>query len=164
MSMKTLEIIKHPAESLRKPSKEVNPNIIETPEFQEFCDVMVATMFEKDGIGLAAPQVGKNIRVIVVNGQSGPDIFINPTITYTSHVMQIGEEGCLSVPLVWGIVERHTHVTIKAITRENKKIKFEAKDLDAIIFQHEIDHLDGILFIDKATEITRGKERLGKAL
>ncbi|MCR4278709.1 MAG: peptide deformylase [bacterium] len=162
--MKTLLVIKHPAKSLREPSKEVDPAIIETPEFQEFCDIMVATMYEKDGVGLAAPQVGENVCVIVVNGEEAPEVYINPKISNASEEMQSGEEGCLSVPNVWGIVNRHKTITVTAFTRDNQKVERNVTGIESIIFQHEIDHINGILFIDKATEITRGKEHLGQAL
>ena len=158
--MTILKIITHPAESLRKRSADVNPEIIGTPEFQDFCDVLIATMFEEDGIGLAAPQVGQNDRVIAVNQKSGSDVFINPEIIKSSEAKDEGEEGCLSVPGVWGVVERSKKVTVRALNRHNRIVEMDLKGFEAVIFQHEIDHLDGILFIDKASEITKGQEHL----
>ncbi len=161
--MKTLPIVTHPTPSLRERSKEVDPETIGTPEFQAFCDVMVETMFVEDGVGLAAPQVGHNIRVIVVNENDGAEVFINPEIIKKSDAMASGQEGCLSVPGVWGMVERHKKVTVRALTRHNRTVEFTVKGFDAVKFQHEIDHIDGVLFIDKATEIVEGKEKLDNA-
>jgi len=161
--METLPIVTYPAPSLRERSQEIDPDVIGTPEFQEFCDVMVATMFKEDGVGLAAPQVGRNERLIVVNRKEGPEVFINPEITKASKEMQTGTEGCLSVPGgVWGIVERHKRISIRALNRHGRTVEFSAKGMDAVVFQHEIDHIDGILFIDKATEIVEGKKQLEK--
>lgn len=158
--MTLLPLVTLPAASLRQPSEAVSPETIGTPRFQAFCDAMVATMFKEDGVGLAAPQVGRNIRVIAVNGRGGAEIYINPTIIKASAAVENGEEGCLSVPHVWGIVERHKKVTVHALTRHNRKVTLDVKGFDAVVFQHEIDHINGILFIDKAKEITKGKEKI----
>jgi peptide deformylase len=106
-------------------------------------------MFEYDGVGIAAPQVGRNIRVFIVNQRSKGVVYINPKITYTSEAVVSGEEGCLSVPDVWGIVERAKKIKVEAYDRHARKVTLDCKGLESVIFQHEIDHLDGILFIDK---------------
>jgi peptide deformylase len=144
-----LTILIHPTPSLHERSAEVDPKTIGTPEFQAYLDVLTETMYSADGIGLAAPQVGRNERIIVVNTGGKGVAFINPEIIKRSDAMIQSEEGCLSVPKKWGVVERNKKVTIKALDRHNRVVEFERKGLDAIIFQHEIDHLDGILFIDK---------------
>lgn len=108
------------------------------------------------GIGLAAPQVGTNKRIIIVQTKNGPTAFINPKIFSTSLFKNSGEEGCLSVPGVWGVVKRFKKVKIKALNRQGEKIIIKADGLESRIFQHEIDHLDGLLFIDKVEKITHG--------
>ncbi|MBM3204785.1 peptide deformylase [Candidatus Uhrbacteria bacterium] len=149
-----LTILTDPNPSLRERSRALSVEEITTPEFQKFLDALIVTMM-KDGVGIAAPQVGKNVRAIVVLMPKGPECFINPEITKKSEGMVDSEEGCLSVPGKFGIVSRHKKVTIKAVNRHGRRIEFEAKNFPAIIFQHEIDHLDGILFIDKATKIVK---------
>jgi peptide deformylase len=119
---------------------------------------------ESDGVALAAPQVGVSLRLFVVRGylfenvaeddRSIPDVaFINPVITKMSQDVHLLEEGCLSVRGTWGIAPRFSKITMNACTPEGKKVSRGASGLLAHIFQHEIDHLNGILFIDKATEL-----------
>jgi peptide deformylase len=151
--MKTLPIVIYPAKSLKLPSKEVALEKINTPEYQELFDVMINTMQQAQGVGLAAPQIGKNERIIIVELKSKPQVFINPKITQRSDATAINEEGCLSLPGVWGLVERAKMVSVEAFNRQGKKVSLKAKGFEAIKFQHEIDHLDGILFIDKAAEV-----------
>lgn len=143
-----LTILTNPNPILREISKPVEPAEILRPKFQKFLDEMIETML-KDGVGLAAPQVGVNQRFIIVKTKTGPEAFINPKIFSTSVRKVNSEEGCLSVPGVWGIVKRFSKVKVKALNRQGEKVMIKASGLEAIIFQHEIDHLDGILFIDK---------------
>lgn len=112
---------------------------------------MVETMYEADGVGLAAPQVGilKRIFVIDVYDGEGPRVFINPEILDLKG-SQIGEEGCLSCPGEAEDVDRAMHVKVKAINEKGEEFILEAEELLARAIQHENDHLDGILFIDKA--------------
>lgn len=110
-----------------------------------------------DGVGLAAPQVGVLRRAIVVDlsmeeGGEGPFKLINPVIVKQSGE-QVCREGCLSVPGKLGDVTRPKKVIVEALNEKGEKVKIKAEDLLAVVFSHEIDHLDGILFIDKATEI-----------
>ncbi len=158
--MTTLPIVTHPTPSLRIRSSEVDPAVIGTPAFQAFLDVLIATMWKEDGVGLASPQVGRNERIIVVTKKGEAQVYINPEITKQSDATAVDEEGCLSVPGVWGLVERKKKVTVQALDRHGRRVTLECKGLEAVIFQHEIDHLNGVLFIDKVTEFTRGKERL----
>jgi len=150
---KILNIITHPNPILRRISKNFNVKNIKTDDAQEFFNNMEVTMIKKDGVGLAAPQVGKNIRVITVNTKEGVICCINPEITKKSIMKEIDEEGCLSIPETFGKVKRHKNVTCIYLDRVGNKQELKAKGLLARIIQHEIDHLDGILFIDKAKNI-----------
>ena len=136
-------------EVLRKRSRE-----IETIDnkIRELAIDMLDTMYKFDGVGLAAPQVGILKRIIVIDIGEGPKVFINPVITKTTGV-QTGEEGCLSSPNVFGNVDRPETLVVEAFDIDGKKIKMKAKGLEAVVLSHEIDHLDGILFLDKAYDI-----------
>ena len=145
---KILNIIINPNPILRKKSIEINKNKINSKEMKKFCANMSETMIKKDGVGLAAPQVGKNIRFIVVNIENKITCMINPVITKKSWAKEFGEEGCLSVPDTFGKVKRHKKIKCLYYDNNGKKQIISAEKLTARIIQHEIDHLDGILFID----------------
>ena len=113
---------------------------------------MVETMYKFDGVGLAAPQVGILKRIIVIDIGEGPKVFINPVIKKATGI-QTGEEGCLSSPNTFGNVDRPETVVVEAFDLDGKKIKLKAQGLEAVVLSHEIDHLDGILFLDKAYDI-----------
>ena len=120
---------------------------------------MLDTMYKNDGIGLAASQVGILKRVIVYDvryiqedGKKEGHILINPKITSRSKSMIEVEEGCLSFPDVYENVLRHEKVTVDYTDIEGKKRKINAKDIEAVVLQHEIDHLDGIVFLDRVEE------------
>ncbi len=151
----TFPIVTLPTPSLRERSVEVAVEEITTPEFQAYLDKLVRTMFVEDGVGIASPQVGRNIRAIVVKTGARPECYMNPVLTKKSEALIEGEEGCLSVPGKFGIVARHKKITVEAINRHGKRIVLELKGFPAVVFQHEIDHLDGILFIDKATKLVK---------
>lgn len=153
---KILDIIKYPAESLRVPSMEIPLTDIKKPEMKELLADMKQTMMKLDGAGLAAPQIGSNIRLVVINDEkSGKIIFmINPKITKKSWGQEIDEEGCLSVlddkgKIIYGPVSRHKKVNCVYYDEYGEKKKIQAEKLLARIIQHETDHLDGILFIDR---------------
>jgi peptide deformylase len=160
-------IITPPNPTLRKKATKVRSV---TPAVQILADDMVETMRAAPGVGLAAPQVDVRQRVIVVEYADGneemdvqeipPKLFIviNPEITRRSRETLMGTEGCLSLPGLMGDVERHEWVTVKGLDRHGKSFKKKARGWLARIFQHEIDHLNGILFIDRATEIYRVEE------
>lgn len=138
---------------LRKKSREIEKI---DDRILELLDDMYETLKNsKDGIGIAAPQVGVLKRAIVVDlsaeGGEGPYKLINPKIIKTKGE-QVCREGCLSVPGVLGDVIRPSEVVVEALNEKGEKIKLKAKELMAVLLCHEIDHLDGILFIDKATE------------
>lgn len=139
---------------LRKKSREVE---VVDDKIRQLLDDMYDTLKAlNDGIGLAAPQVGVLKRVIVIDlGEEGDGKvykLINPVITKRKGE-QVCREGCLSVPGLLGDVVRPKEVTVEALDENGKKVVIKAKDLFAICLSHEIDHLDGVLFIDKATEI-----------
>ena len=152
---KLLTILTDPDPVLRKKSAEVAPETLSSRQFREHCDNMILTMTKRDGVGLAAPQIGKNIRVIVINTKDGPKCFINPRLTKKSWFKEWGDEGCLSIPNTFGQVQRHKKIKCSSLDPAGKKMIIEASGLMARILQHEIDHLDGILFIDKAKNIKR---------
>ena len=159
MEMEPFQIVTEPTKSLRERSRELSVDEITTPEFQQYLDRLTHTMFVADGVGIASPQVGRNVRAIVVNMPKGAECFLNPEIIKASTGMTDSEEGCLSVPGKFGIVPRHKKVTVRALNRHGRRIEFDAKNFPAIIFQHEIDHLDGILFIDKAISMLSAVKR-----
>ena len=145
----------HP--TLRKVAKKVDPAQIADPMFQQLLDDMFATMYEAPGIGLAAPQIGVSKRIFVVDMQDevpghGPLVVINPKFTVREGERE-GIEGCLSVPGMIGEVTRCNHVVVTALDRHGKKLALDAEGYFAVCLQHENDHLDGILYIDKARNI-----------
>jgi len=149
-----LKIVTHPNEILRQKAKKIDLNEIKSKKMQDLIEQMAQTMLEKDGIGLAAPQIGKSIRIIIVNTKQGPLVMINPKITHSSWRKAIDEEGCLSVPNIYGDVKRPYSIKVKFFTDKAEPLKIKAKGLFARVIQHEIDHLNGVLFIDR-TEKTR---------
>jgi peptide deformylase len=121
---------------------------------------MAKIMHGDDGIGLAAPQVGLSKRIIVIGDHDDHKAYINPEITYTSKNTTVTEEGCLSLPKIFGLVKRPKKIHLKYQDLEGKTKKEKIKGFTATVIQHEIDHLNGILFIDKASEITQGQDIL----
>ncbi len=157
--MPILKIITQPNPTLRKKSKDINLKEIDSREFRGLISSMAKTMIETDGVGLAAPQIGKNIKLAVINSKDGPFCLINPKIIRKSWAKELDQEGCLSIPGVFGKVKRSKNITLVYYDRLGKKIKQSVKGLMARVMQHEIDHLDGILFIDKAVEIENAKSK-----
>ena len=153
---KTWTILTNPNPQLRERSREIDVERIKTPEYQEFADAFASQMVISDGVGLAAPQIGIQERIIAVQEKNKIGIYANPEIIKRSPAMQIDEEGCLSVPGIYGMVERHKRVTVRAYDRHGRRVELELSGFPAVIFQHEIDHLDGVLFIDKVKEYTKG--------
>jgi peptide deformylase len=136
-------------------------------DLKTLLDDMVETMREAPGVGLAAPQIGLSERIIVVEYYEREEdeeiedapkkvwAVINPEIVQASEEMLMGAEGCLSIPGLVGEVERHAEVQVKGLNRHGKPIKIKAKGWLARIFQHEIDHLNGVLFTELATRVWR---------
>jgi peptide deformylase len=149
---KLLKIIKNPNPILRKKSTLVDLKKINEKDFKILIDDMKETMLKKDGVGLAAPQIGKNKRIITVNTKDGVIAMINPRIINKSFLKEWDEEGCLSVPGIYGKVKRSKKLKCEFFDMDKKKNIISAQGFFARIIQHEIDHLDGILFIDKAKD------------
>ena len=143
--MAKLNIVKHGDETLRKVCRPVEKI---TPRILTLLDDMLETMRAADGCGLAAPQVGVLRRIAVVEVEEGKPIeLINPKIVAFAGEQE-EQEGCLSIPGRWGITKRPRHVTVRAMNRKGEMFEVSGSDLLARAFCHEIDHLDGKLFID----------------
>ena len=136
---------------LRQKCKLLDPALILSSAMQKFFDNLSDIMSQADGAGLAAPQINQLIRVVAINIDGQAKIIINPKIVKKSWSKDIIEEGCLSIPGVYGKVKRPKKITLEYIDRQGKLHKTKFKNMTARIIQHEIDHLDGILFIDKIT-------------
>lgn len=159
--MADLEIVHYPNPSLRERSEEIHEI---TDEVRAKVRDMIPLMYADDGIGLAAPQVGWNVRLFVMNlqGEEGCGdelVVINPEIVEKSG-QQVGEEGCLSLPGVHGDVVRSQRIVLKGQDLDGNELEIEAEDLAARCFQHENDHLNGILFIDKLSPVEKEKNAL----
>ncbi len=156
--MAILDIVTFPEPSLRLKAKQITK--FDT-ELQTLIDNMIETMRAAPGVGLAAPQIGESVQLVVVEYTEDEDenakpkkyVLVNPEIIKRSEEMITDIEGCLSLPGLAGMVERHEAVTVKAKNRFGKPLKIEAEGWLARIFQHEIDHLDGVLYIDRAVEV-----------
>ena len=142
-----LDIVKLGEESLRQksvPVAEVND------EIRQLAEDMFETMIEAEGVGLAAPQVGRNIRMFVLIADDDVRrVFINPQIIQTSSETSEYDEGCLSIPQVYETIVRPVRVTVQALNEKGRPFTLDADGLLARIIQHEYDHLDGILYIDR---------------
>jgi len=124
-------------------------------DVQRLIDDMFDTMYHARGIGLAAPQVGRTERLAVLDLDNDPFVIINPEIVHSSSGRAKGEEGCLSIPDIYADVERPKTVTIRALDRHGKVFEREVGELLARCLQHEIDHLDGKLFLDYLSVLKR---------
>lgn len=153
--MSILKILQEPNDTLRQIAKQVSSDELALPETQALMDNMIQTMHDAKGVGIAAPQVGVSKRIIVALMDEKPRVFVNPEIISLSFRKIDSEEGCLSVPGVFGIVKRARGVKVTALGRDGKRVTIKTNGLPAVIFQHETDHLNGILFIDKASNIGR---------
>jgi len=156
------EIVSVPEPVLRRKARKVTDF---GHELQALVDDMIETMREAPGVGLAAPQVAVPQRVIVVEFGDEEDeevppklyVVINPEITRSSKETEVGTEGCLSIPGFVGDVERALSVTVKGYNRRGQAMKVKANGWLARIFQHEIDHLDGVLFTDRAVRVWKSE-------
>lgn len=129
-------------------------------KLRKLMDNMAETMYAANGVGLAAPQVGKSIRMVVIDveDENGLVAMVNPVIVEKEGAVT-DQEGCLSVPNVFGDVERAEKVTVEFLNRWGKKKRLTASGLMARCIQHELDHLEGFLFIDKAKSIRQGEKK-----
>jgi peptide deformylase len=156
MAVRDILVVEHPV--LRRKARKI---VKLTAEHRKLIEDMIETMRDAPGVGLAAPQVGVSERLIVVEWAAEPEheddpppkkklyVLLNPEIVRASEEMVQGTEGCLSVPGWVGDVMRHKAVTVRGLNRHGDKIKIEAEGWLARIFQHEIDHLDGVLYTDR---------------
>ncbi|HJP18472.1 MAG TPA: peptide deformylase [Nitrospinota bacterium] len=157
MSILKVARLGHPV--LRKTSDKVDIEKISSEEIQRLIDDMIETMREYDGLGLAAPQVHQSLQISVIESEKNPrypgapdidlTVLINPEITHMSEETVEGWESCLSVEDLRGKVSRSTELNVVAFNRAGEKIELEAKGFIAIVLQHEIDHLNGIVYLDR---------------
>ncbi|OGL72617.1 peptide deformylase [Candidatus Uhrbacteria bacterium RIFCSPHIGHO2_02_FULL_54_11] len=158
--MSRMTILTDPHEELRMTAEPLSVDEMTSEVFQNLINDMMETMTSADGIGLAGPQVGARKRIFIGVLDGEPHVFINPEIIKTSLRKVNSEEGCLSIPKVWGIVRRHRQIVVKYLDREGKKQKRKMKGLEGIVVQHETDHLDGVLFTDKIVKFTTAPKTL----
>jgi peptide deformylase len=153
--MAVLKVRKYGDPVLRRRSEEVTEV---TPELKRTIADMVETMYDEVGIGLAAPQVGISLRLMVVGHDEGrePRALVNPVIVARGGEVT-AEEGCLSLPGIFAPVARSEWVEVEATDVEGRPVKMRGRGLLARVFQHEIDHLDGVLFIDRLDPVTRDR-------
>ncbi len=155
--MAKLSILRYPDPRLHtvaKPVKEVDDRI------RQLVDDMLETMYEADGVGLAATQVDVHERVIVIDtseGRDDPKVLINPEIVARSEEMTFADEGCLSVPQVYDKVRRHAQVTVRALGRDGHEYEFSAEGLLSVCVQHEMDHLIGKVFVEYLSSLKRDR-------
>ncbi len=171
----SLSITMLPTSTLRERSRELTKEEILSPEFQTLIRDMIPAMYENDGIGLAAPQVAVNVRLCIIGREAvhndkrpegkKPDpakkdlVLINPAYQKLNKKFTKDDEGCLSVPGYYGEVKRHQEIYVTALSETGEKIEFAAKNFFARVIQHEVDHLDGHLFIDRAPELFHGEHK-----
>lgn len=159
MAFEIIEI-GHPV--LREVATELSLSQLARPEVQHFIDELVATKRDANGAGIAANQVANTWRIFVVEVGSNPrypykpeyplTVMVNPTITFQSEKRFDNYEGCLSIPNLRGVVPRCPEVLVQGLDRNGNAVKFEVKGIAAGTFQHELDHLDGILFPDRVED------------
>ncbi len=154
--MAVKEILKYGSTTLHQPSEQVS--IVDSSVVELIAD-LIETMHAAPGIGLAAPQIGVNRRVIVVDLSIGEDeealvVLVNPEVVDSSG-QELGEEGCLSVPGIFSDVVRPSKITVKALNSDGEEIVMEAEGLMARALCHEIDHLDGVVFVDRLSPLKK---------
>ena len=155
--MAILEILEYPDSRLRTIAKPVKSF---DQDLSHLIDDMFETMYDAPGIGLAATQVDKHIQLIVIDiseESNDPMVFINPEISVLEGELEKMQEGCLSVPGFYEDVERIEHVLIKALDRDGKPFELETTGLLAVCIQHEMDHLNGKLFVDYISALKRNR-------
>jgi peptide deformylase len=153
-----LEVLKYPHPSLRAENAEITEEELKSGEIKKIAKEMFLVMYATQGVGLAAPQVGINKKLMVYN-ESGDKmkwlqetVMINPKIVAFSEALDVENEGCLSFPDMRGDIERSKWIKVEALNLKGKKMKKKFKGWEARIFQHEYDHLDGIVYPDRLSE------------
>lgn len=162
MTLRKIAHIGHPV--LRQRAREVSLDELRSPEMQRFVDDLVETMRDANGAGLAAIQIYEPIRIVAIEVRDNPrypykpriplTVLVNPILTPVSDETFWNYEGCLSVPNLRGKVRRHAHLHVSAWDRDGRPLDFEAKGISAGTFQHEVDHLDGRIFVDRVEDPT----------
>ena len=153
--MAILKIIEAGAPILKGTAKPVDHI---TKHTKKLLDDMAETMYAAEGVGLAAPQINQSLQIVVLDDGNGLIELINPEILSHSEETEMGVEGCLSVPGYYGSVSRYKKIKVRALNRHGKTVVYEPEGFLARIFQHEIDHLYGTLFIEKAENLRRVDE------
>lgn len=148
------EILAEGHPTLRRVAKRVDPKEIRDPLFQQLIDDMFETMYAAPGVGLAAPQVNVSKRLFVmdVHDDGGPAVVVNPKFEGLDEEVEL-REGCLSVPGIVGEIVRYKRAAVTGLDRNGQKIRIEGEGLLAQCLQHEVDHLDGRLYIDRAKNL-----------
>ena len=163
------QIVSIPDPILRRKAHKINTF---DKDFQTLVDDMIETMRAAPGVGLAAPQVNVSQRLVVVEYSESDDesapkklyVVANPEIVQPSSEQVMGVEACLSVPGLAGEVDRHESITVKGLNRRGQPVKYKLDGWMARIFQHEIDHLDGVLFVDRAGRVWKPTEEEAAAI
>jgi len=153
--MAILEVLRFPDPRLRTKASLVD-NV--NDDIRQIIDDMFETMYAENGVGLAATQVNIHQRIVVIDVSENKEhayVLINPEIIEKSESTMINEEGCLSVPSCYAKVDRHTEVTVKALDRNGNEFELDGDELLAICIQHELDHLNGVLFVDYLSPLKR---------
>ncbi|MCK5080618.1 MAG: peptide deformylase [Candidatus Moranbacteria bacterium] len=145
-----MKILEYPNEILRKKSKEVKDPT--STEIKQLILDMIKTLRSNNGLGLAAPQVGKNLKICIIEIENELFVLINPEIKSLAGEKILSEEGCLSFPNKFLNIERYKRVKVRATDLNGKKQIIRARGLLARAIQHEVDHLDGVLIVDRCTD------------
>jgi peptide deformylase len=155
MPVRPIVRLGHPA--LRSPAQPIPPARIADPEVQTLIDDMVETMHEAHGVGIAAPQLGEEVQIFVYHAAGPPEIplhvVINPLITPQVREVVYDWEGCLSIPDLRGLVPRHGEVRVQGLDRGGKPVDYVVAGFEARIVQHEYDHLNGVVFLDRMRDL-----------
>ena len=157
--MALLNILRYPDPRLHtvaRPVAQVDDRI------RQLVDEMLQTMYAAEGVGLAATQVDVHLRVIVMDTsekRDQPQVLINPSLIWASEEMALAEEGCLSVPLIYDTVQRHARVKVQALNRAGERFEMDAEGLSAVCVQHEMDHLQGKVFVEYLSALKRDRIR-----
>ena len=158
--MALLPILEFPDPRLRTKAVPVDAGHVTTPAFQRLLDDMFETMYEAPGIGLAATQIDTHQRFMVIDvteGREQPLVFVNPVIRERSPELRVHQEGCLSIPGIFADVTRADGIVVDALDRHGKPFELRIDGLLATCVQHEVDHLDGKLFIDHLSSLKRDR-------
>ena len=155
MPVRPIVRLGHPA--LRSPAQPLPPGRIMDPEVQTLIDEMVETMLDAHGVGIAAPQLGEEVQIFVYQAAGPPEIplhvVINPLITPQVREVVYDWEGCLSIPDLRGLVPRHPTVRVQGLDRQGRPLDYAASGFEARIVQHEYDHLNGVVFLDRMRDL-----------